>query len=54
MSKEIKDVSIDSKLYKKFKKSYEYALRMTERELSQSCEGLYHNLNSLQSRSGRV
>ena len=31
---------------------WEYALTMTEKELSQAAEGLYHNLNSLQSRSG--
>lgn len=29
-----------------------YALEMTERELRQAVEGLYHNLNTLQSRSG--
>ena len=33
-------------------KAYEYAMEMTEKELSQAAEGLYHNLNSLQSRSG--
>lgn len=31
---------------------YKYAMEMTEKELSQAAEGLYHNLNSLQSRSG--
>ena len=31
---------------------YEYALNMTEREIYQAVEGLYHNLNTLQSRSG--
>ena len=35
-----------------FKNAYRYAMNMTERELSQAAEGLYHNLNSLQSRSG--
>ena len=29
-----------------------YAIEMTERELCQAVEGLYHNLNTLQSRSG--
>lgn len=33
-------------------KSYKYAMDMTERELKQAVEGLYHNLNTLQSRSG--
>ena len=31
---------------------YEYAMDMTERELTQAAEGLFHNLNTLQSRSG--
>lgn len=33
-------------------KAYEYALEMTERETKQAVEGMYHNLNTLQSRSG--
>ena len=33
-------------------KAYKYALDMTERELIQAVEGLMHNLNTLQSRSG--
>ena len=33
-------------------KVYNYAMDMTKKELSQAAEGLYHNLNSLQSRSG--
>lgn len=36
----------------KITKAYSYAMEMTKRELEQSVEGLYHNLNSLQSRSG--
>ena len=31
---------------------YKYAMDMTERELQQAVEGCYHNLNTLQSRSG--
>ena len=31
---------------------YEYAMDMTEKEIHQAVEGLYHNLNTLQSRSG--
>jgi ribonucleoside-triphosphate reductase len=38
--------------YKENPKAYQYALRMTEREIYQAVEGLYHNLNTLQSRSG--
>ena len=32
--------------------AYEYAMDMTEKEVHQAVEGLYHNLNTLQSRSG--
>ena len=32
--------------------SYKYAMDMTEKELQQAVEGMYHNLNTLQSRSG--
>lgn len=35
-----------------FDKVYKYAMDMTERELKQAVEGMYHNLNTLQSRSG--
>lgn len=31
---------------------YKYAMDMTEKEIYQAVEGLYHNLNTLQSRSG--
>ena len=34
------------------KASYKYAMDMTENEINQAVEGMYHNLNSLQSRSG--
>lgn len=33
-------------------KVYQYAMDMTKRELNQAVEGMYHNLNTLQSRSG--
>ena len=33
-------------------KAYKYAIDMTERETRQAVEGMYHNLNTLQSRSG--
>ena len=35
-----------------YKKVYKYALDMTEKEIHQAVEGMYHNLNTLQSRSG--
>ena len=31
---------------------FQYAMDMTQRELNQAVEGMYHNLNTLQSRSG--
>ena len=34
------------------KSAYEYAMKMTEREVYQAVEAMYHNLNTLQSRSG--
>lgn len=44
--------SIEDEEYKKHSKSYEYAMDKTEKEVYQAVEGLYHNLNTLQSRSG--
>ena len=44
--------SIDDKEYKDNTKAYKYAMDMTEKELMQAVEGMYHNLNTLQSRSG--
>ena len=49
------ETPIDSEEYRKFDDKgaiYAYAKDMTERELSQAVEGMYHNLNTLQSRSG--
>lgn len=43
---------IDDEFYKSHPKAYEYALKMVEREVHQAVEGMYHNLNTLQSRSG--
>lgn len=49
-----KDWPIDHKIYLSFKDCgiYDYAMEMTTRELNQAVEGMYHNLNTLQSRSG--
>lgn len=51
---DIGDLSIESDFYDKFEapNAYGYAMDMTERELWQAVEGMYHNLNTLQSRSG--
>lgn len=50
----IPTISINDPVYMSdvFPNAYRYAMNMTERELAQAAEGLYHNLNSLQSRSG--
>ena len=50
----IPTISINGPVYMPdiFPNAYRYAMNMTERELAQAAEGLYHNLNSLQSRSG--
>lgn len=46
------DMSIEDEFYKAVPTVYNYAMEMTERETRQAVEGLYHNLNTLQSRSG--
>lgn len=43
---------IDDEKYKKYPRVYKYAMDKTERELMQAVQGMYHNLNTLQSRSG--
>ena len=48
---DIKDCSITDTLYA-YNNAYKYAMDMTKKELEQAVEGLYHNLNTLQSRSG--
>ena len=48
-----KEISIvDSYIKENYPKTYEYAYDMTEKETKQAVEGMYHNLNTLQSRSG--
>ena len=46
------DPSIDDEYFKAIPNVYRYAMDMTERETKQAVEGMYHNLNTLQSRSG--
>lgn len=48
----VEDMSITHEDYKRNIKPYEYAIDKTTKELSQAVEGMYHNLNTLQSRSG--
>jgi len=47
-----KDLSIEDDYYKRYTKAYQYAMDMTKKECLQAVEGMYHNLNTLQSRSG--
>lgn len=49
----VAETSIESDVYDN-KKAYKYAFEMTMKELRQSVEGLFHNLNSLASRSGNT
>lgn len=44
--------SIEDDCYKEYPKAYRYATDMTTKECYQAVEGMYHNLNTLQSRSG--
>ena len=45
-------MSIDDPKYQKYEKLYRYARAMTSKEIYQAVEAMYHNLNTLQSRSG--
>lgn len=45
-------MSIDDEKYKSEERAFNYAMKLTIKELNQAAEGMYHNLNSLQSRSG--
>ena len=49
-----KNIAINSNFYEDLNcpNAYDYAIDMTEKEIHQAVEGLYHNLNTLQSRSG--
>lgn len=55
LEKDMSLLQIDDKEYVEFsedKSAYNYAMDMTVKEVYQAVEGLYHNLNTLQSRSG--
>ena len=43
---------IDAIQFTRNEKAYQYAMEMTEKETMQAVEAMYHNLNTLQSRSG--
>jgi ribonucleoside-triphosphate reductase len=46
------NLPIDDVAYTINQDAYQYAMDMTEKELMQAVQGMYHNLNTLQSRSG--
>ena len=46
------NAGIEDGEYKIYNGAYKYAMDVTKRELKQAVEGMFHNLNSLQSRSG--
>ena len=46
------ELDIENELYQANPRVYRYAMRKTKKELDQAVEGMYHNLNTLQSRSG--
>lgn len=48
----VKEQSITDAWWKSEQAIYKYAIDMTEKEIYQAVEGMYHNLNTLQSRSG--
>ena len=48
----IKNTSINDSFWTNDKEVHKYAMDMVEKEIYQAVEGLYHNLNTLQSRSG--
>ena len=48
----LQNTSINAPIYQEYPKTYKYAMGMTEKELMQAVQGMYHNLNTLQSRSG--
>ena len=50
--KDFLNFSINDKDFYEISTAYQYAWDMTEKETRQAVEGMYHNLNTLQSRSG--
>ena len=49
---ESKDYGINNVVIYNHRDAYEYAMDMTQKEVEQAAEGMFHNLNTLQSRSG--
>ena len=42
------EIEITDHKYQRHKNAWKYAIDMTEREIHQAVEGMYHNLNTLQ------
>jgi len=40
----IENLSINDEKYKQFSKAWKYAMDMTNKEIHQAVEGMYHNL----------
>lgn len=49
-----RNTSVEDKIYEEYPKVKEYAKDMTIKETYQAVEGMFHNLNTLQSRSGSI
>ena len=52
LNADITQLSIEDVEYAEYPRAYQYAMDMTKKEIKQAVEGMYHNLNTLQSRSG--
>lgn len=53
LSEEIKSLSIEDNYYDKtYPNAHAFAMEELNKEMSQACQGLYHNLNTLESRQG--
>ena len=46
--RKIIDIEITDPKYKEYSDAWEYAMDMTNKEIHQAVEGMYHNLNTLQ------
>lgn len=53
LPEEIKSLDIEDNEYiDKYSDAHEFAIEELEKEMAQACQGLYHNLNTLESRQG--
>ena len=40
----VEDIEITNERYKEYQKAWQYAIDMTNKEIHQAVEGMYHNL----------